>query len=189
MARTRHCSCNRILNGLQHPCNLPERPLRTPYENHPNMDIFLKRSIFSSNLAMRHPLQTRKSGTIAKEFLTDLPPLLFATPRTPLAAPIPETAKIRVFSRKVRFYPRPCDAAQRAQGAQRTDGANAPCERLPPPIFLFPPQRETNLPRKVCHNTREVSEAGFGLLKNPQRPKRGARRRRIWSASALYRRE
>ena len=51
------------------------------------------------------PLQTRKSEAIAKEFLTDLPPLLFATPRTPLAVPIPETAKTRAFSRKVRFIP------------------------------------------------------------------------------------
>ena len=121
---------------------------------------------------MRTPLQTRKSKAIAKEFLTDLPPLLFATPRTPLAAPIPETAKTRAFfSEKSDFIPQICDAAQRAQGAQRTDGANAPCERLPCQYFYSLPNGKRTSRERFAITRAKFRRQGSASLKIRNGPK------------------
>lgn len=170
----------------------PLQPPRTPIAHpSPQYGYFPQTfDFFSPNLAMRYPTANPQIRSHCKGIFNRLAsPSFCNSPDAACSAHSGNRQNTGVFPKSPILFPKPCDAAQRAQGAQRTDGANAPCERLPPPIFLFPPQRETNLPRKVCHNTREVSAAGFGLLKNPQRPKRGVRRRRQWSADTQYRGE
>lgn len=98
------------------PLQPPRTSLAHPLRKSPKYGYFQTFDFSPQTSRCDTPLQTRKSKAIAKEFLTDLPSLLFATPRTPLAAPIPETAKHGRFPKSPILFPKP---AMRHNGARR----------------------------------------------------------------------
>lgn len=149
------------------PCNLPERPLRTPYENPPNMDIFLKRSIFSSNLAMRH------NGRKTRRVQTALTPLARDCPRQYFYS-LPNgkrTSRERFAITRAKFRRQGSASLKICNDPKGAHGAGG--NRAPPPWGIgFAKTRNTKKPPPRGGRPREIphsEEIGAQAKKNEPR--------------------
>ncbi len=121
---------------------------------------------------MRNPTANPQIRSHCKGIFNRLAsPSFCNSPDAPCSAHSGNRQNTGVFPKSPIFLPKPCDAAQRAQGAQRTDGANAPCDRLPCQYFYSLPNGKRTSRERFAITRAKFRRQGSASLKIRNGPK------------------